>query len=56
LMEWRGHAAGLGKAARREVESRYSFDRMVAAYEQLYVEELAKHAVVAPTPSELVAS
>ena len=33
-------AASIGAAARREVLSRYSFDRMVAAFEHLYESEL----------------
>jgi glycosyltransferase involved in cell wall biosynthesis len=35
-------AARLGEAARREVRERYSFDRMVAAVDALYVRELAR--------------
>jgi L-malate glycosyltransferase len=56
LIGWNGHAAALGRAARHAVETRYSFDRMVSAYERLYTSELAKHAVVAPSPSEVIAS
>jgi glycosyltransferase involved in cell wall biosynthesis len=56
LMGWEDHAAALGRAARRAVETRYSFDRMVGGYERLYASELAKHAVVAPSPTEVVAS
>jgi glycosyltransferase involved in cell wall biosynthesis len=32
----------LGEAARRETQARYSFERMVAAFDSLYVRELAK--------------
>lgn len=34
-------AAALGHSARTTIESRYSFDRMVAAFESMYVRELA---------------
>ena len=56
LIGWDAHAAALGRAARHAVETRYSFERMVAAYERLYASELAKHAVVAPSSTEVVAS
>jgi glycosyltransferase involved in cell wall biosynthesis len=56
LIQWSGHAAALGRAARRAVEARYSFDRMVAAYERLYGDELARHAVGSPAASEVIAS
>jgi len=56
LIQWTGHAATLGRAARRAVETRYSFDRMVAAYERLYGDELARHAVAVPATSEVIAS
>jgi glycosyltransferase involved in cell wall biosynthesis len=36
--------ARLGDAARDEVQSRYSFDRMVAAFESIYLVELARSA------------
>jgi glycosyltransferase involved in cell wall biosynthesis len=56
LMQWDEHAARLGEAARRAVETTYSFERMVSSFERLYLEALAKHAVPAPAPGELVAS
>jgi L-malate glycosyltransferase len=56
LIGWDVHAAALGRAARHAVETKYSFERMVAAYERLYASELARHAVVAPSPTEVVAS
>jgi glycosyltransferase involved in cell wall biosynthesis len=34
-------AVRLGRAARATIEERYSFDRMIAAFEQLYTSELA---------------
>ena len=39
--------ARLGAAARADVEGRYSFDRMVAAFELLYLTELSRRGVVA---------
>ncbi|HXE81184.1 MAG TPA: glycosyltransferase family 4 protein [Vicinamibacterales bacterium] len=56
LIQWRTHAHGLGLAARRTVEARCSFDRMVAAFERLYLEQLARRALGAPAASEVVAS
>lgn len=56
LIQWESHAAALGRAARRTVEARYSFDRMVSAYERLYLDELAKQAVLSPAASEVIAS
>jgi glycosyltransferase involved in cell wall biosynthesis len=50
-------ATTLGNAARRDVESRYSFDRMVAAFELVYLTELSRRtgeATVAPrSPTHL---
>jgi glycosyltransferase involved in cell wall biosynthesis len=40
LLEDERTAVALGDAARATVASRYSFDRMVASFEQLYVDEL----------------
>ena len=42
----------LGEQARRHVESRYSFDRMVAAFEKLYIEELARRRLKQPSVPE----
>jgi glycosyltransferase involved in cell wall biosynthesis len=39
--------ARLGAAARADAEGRYSFDRMVAAFELLYLTELSRRGVVA---------
>lgn len=39
-------SAALGGAAHASVQSRYSFERMVAAFERLYVDELAARGVV----------
>jgi glycosyltransferase involved in cell wall biosynthesis len=49
-------AGRLGAAARADVEARYSFDRMVAAFESVYLTELARRGVVAAGQPELVAS
>ena len=49
-------AARLGEAARLEAHARYSFDRMVGAFEQLYVTELSRRGIVAAAEPELAAS
>src|SRR5262245_33969105 len=49
------HTARLGEAARAEASARYSFDRMVGAFEQLYLSELARRGLVSAEP-ELAAS
>jgi glycosyltransferase involved in cell wall biosynthesis len=41
----------LGAAARAEVHGRYSFDRMVAAFEQIYLDLLAERRVIAAQPA-----
>ena len=56
LIQWEGHAVTLGRAARRAVEARYSFGRMVSAFERLYLDQLARHAVLTPATSEVIAS
>ncbi|HMF96532.1 MAG TPA: glycosyltransferase [Vicinamibacterales bacterium] len=48
-------AERLGAAARLDAARRYSFDRMVAAFEQLYLTELARRGFV-PAEPELAAS
>jgi hypothetical protein len=54
-VQWRDHAATLGRAARATVEERYSYERMVGAFESLYTETLqARHGVAAP--AEMIAS
>ena len=55
LIQWRSHAVRLGRAARAEVEARYSWDRMISAFEHLYIEQLGVHAPVR-LESELLAS
>jgi glycosyltransferase involved in cell wall biosynthesis len=56
LIQWRSHAAALGRAARAEVASKYSFERMIAAFESIYLELLAVHAPVRLASTELIAS
>jgi glycosyltransferase involved in cell wall biosynthesis len=46
----------LAVAARIEAERRYSFDRMVNAFESLYLSELARRGVVAARQPQLAAS
>jgi glycosyltransferase involved in cell wall biosynthesis len=40
LIEHPGRAASMGRAARVEIQQRYSFERMVSAFERLYVSSL----------------
>jgi glycosyltransferase involved in cell wall biosynthesis len=49
-------AARIGAAARAEVFARFSFERMVAAFDGIYLTELARHGVVAPGRSQLAVS
>jgi glycosyltransferase involved in cell wall biosynthesis len=46
----------LGAAARAEVQGRYSFDRMVAAFEQIYTHELSRHGLLPARRPQLAAS
>ena len=45
-----GTARQLGHAARATIEARYSFDRMVASFEQMYVAELTRRCAVRALP------
>ena len=56
LMEEPARAASLGAAARAQARARYSFDRMVAAFESIYVNELARRRVVEVDQPQLAAS
>jgi glycosyltransferase involved in cell wall biosynthesis len=56
LMTDPGLASRLGAAARAEALARYSFDRMVAAFEALYLTELARRGVLAAAQPQLAAS
>jgi glycosyltransferase involved in cell wall biosynthesis len=49
-------ATRLGDAARAEAHARYSFDRMVGAFQQVYLTELARRGVVVAGQPELAAS
>jgi L-malate glycosyltransferase len=49
-------AERLGTAAREEARATYSFDRMVGAFESIYLTELARHGVVQPRQLQLTAS
>jgi len=56
LMSDPGRAARLGAAARIAAETRYSFDRMVTAFDALYRDELVKRGALAGEQLELAAS
>src|SRR5439155_21935467 len=49
LMADPGLAGRLGDAARFDARARFSFDRMVAAFESIYVNELTRRGIVAAT-------
>lgn len=49
-------AAALGESARRHVRDRYSFDRMVASFEHLYLTELHARVPVAADHAALIVS
>jgi len=49
-------AARLGDAARDEARARYSFDRMVAAFELIYLTELTRRGIVAADEPQWAAS
>ena len=50
------HGAQLGASARIEVEARYSFDRMVAAFERVYLDELLQRGVMRAHHTQLAPS
>jgi glycosyltransferase involved in cell wall biosynthesis len=56
LMNDPAFASRLGNAARTEAHARYSFDRMVAAFESLYLSELTRRGVIATAQPQLAAS
>ena len=56
LMSDPERAARLGAAARMAAETRYSFDRMVTAFDALYRDELVKRGALAGEQLELAAS
>jgi L-malate glycosyltransferase len=49
-------ASRLGDTARAEAQARYSFDRMVRAFEDLYLTELARRGVIETGQPQLAAS
>jgi glycosyltransferase involved in cell wall biosynthesis len=49
-------AARLGRAARDEARTRYSFDRMVAAFERIYLSQLTRQGLLASERPRLAAS
>lgn len=56
LMNDPAFASRLGGAARAEAHARYSFDRMVAAFELLYLTELTRRGVIETGQPQLAAS
>jgi glycosyltransferase involved in cell wall biosynthesis len=56
LVERPSFARALGQTARQQVERRFSFDRMIAGFEELYRSELDKRAVARAPRRELAAS
>jgi glycosyltransferase involved in cell wall biosynthesis len=56
VMDDSGLAARLGSAAREETRARYSFDRMVAAFERVYLKQLTRRGVLAIDQPRLAAS
>jgi L-malate glycosyltransferase len=56
LMANPARGSQIGEAARAEVQSRYSFDRMVEAFDQLYLRELTARGVRPDAQPQLAAS
>jgi glycosyltransferase involved in cell wall biosynthesis len=56
LMAEPGLASSLADAARSEAHARYSFDRMVAAFEGVYLSELTRRGSVPTRQPEWAAS
>ena len=56
LMASPDQAAALGEAARRTVEARFSFDRMVRSFEDLYLDLLHRRAPRAAPTTQLIPS
>ena len=56
LIADRDLAARLGRAARHEAHARYSFDRMVGAFERIYLTQLTRRGVVSTQQPRLAAS
>jgi len=49
-------ARQIGERASAAVRARFSFDRMVADFESLYLRELSRHRLIAATHPHLAAS
>lgn len=56
VMQTPGLGARLGTAARARVEPRYSFDRMVAGFEHVYINALTRSGALASKQPQLAAS
>ena len=56
LMAEPAYAAQLGDAARDQAHARYSFDRMVAGFESIYLTELTRRGVIAADEPQWAAS
>jgi glycosyltransferase involved in cell wall biosynthesis len=56
LMADPAEGARFGAAGRSDAVARYSFERMVAGFDQLYVDELARHGAVPSGDSQLAVS
>ncbi len=56
LIQWPEHAHALGRQAREAIVRDYSFDRMVAGFEELYLDALRSRTPVASTASGPVGS
>ncbi len=56
LIERPAHAAALGQAARQTIHARFSFDRMVSSFEDLYLDLLRRHAPQAAPTTQLIPS
>jgi glycosyltransferase involved in cell wall biosynthesis len=56
LMENPAEAARLGEAAAADARNRFPFDRMVAAFERVYLDELIRRGITAANAPQLAAS
>jgi hypothetical protein len=56
LMANPAEGARFGAAGRSDALARYSFDRMVAGFDELYLTELARHGAVPSGDSQLAVS
>ena len=56
LLDDPARAAALAQAGRAAVAARFSFERMVGAFESMYLDELQRRAAVAPRPTHVTAS